>query len=439
MYLPVKARFWLEGKEKKEKKRINSIRISNEGREIAAFEEETLALRRELQEARASRNLAENHAAKCVNFAVSRSVTPVTFDTPCITSTPVRTALAETRSLPPVLPSATSSHTFSVCSSSALRSRSAEVMALFVSEARTEDRNSGSASCEDSPRSTKDENDRSGTASALCQSEATDTMNDRAVNAAEIGSKREAENQRSELTAKNFWQLCMTELADCLTSSDQKRTCDTDTARRNNGEEERPSTIKEETQTNLLNAAEGGGAGDQQPPENPAEVETQLLAEQKIETETPVSSDTGVVVEERKDANEQSSDQTSKIDIERSVDHASWQRLYAFQRGSCKKSRRKKCELRRCLSETDKFSKSQHWGSKVSIGTSYSSSTGTSRGMVNESCPNGDHMNRAITEVPEVTVVGGGSIMPKDLCSTGPLTSRTKTAPSRATYTTTYI
>jgi len=436
MYLPVKARFWLEGKEKKEKKkRINSIRISNEGREIAAFEEETLALRRELQEARASRNLAENHAAKCVNFAVSRSVTPVTFDTPCITSTPVRTALAETRSLPPVLPSAASSHTSSVCSSAALRSRSAEVMALFVSEARIEDRNSEPASCEDSPRSTKDEN-RSGTASALCQGEAIDTMNDRAVNTAEIGSaKREAEDQRSELTAKNFWQLCMTELADCLTSSDQKRTCDTDAARGNTGaDEERPSTIEEETQTNLLMTAEGRAIADQLP-ENPAEVETQLLLEQKIETKTtPV-----VVVGERKDANEQSSEQTSKAGIERSVDHASWQRLYAFQRGSCKKSRRKKCELRRCLSETDKFSKSQHWGSKVPIGTSYSSSTGTSRGMVNESCPNGDHMNRAITELPEVTVIGGGSIMPKDLCSTGPLTSRTKTAPSRATYTTTYI
>jgi len=426
MYLPVKARFWLEGKKKKEKKkRMNSIRISNEGREIAAFEEETLALRRELQEARASRNLAENHAAKCVNFAVSRSVTPVTFDTPCITSTPVRTALAETRSLPPVLPSAASSHTSSVCSSSALRSRSAEVMALLVSEAT--DRNSGS--CEESPRSTKDENDRS----EIRQSEAIDTTNDRAVSAVEIGpEKHEAENQRSELTAKNFWQLCMTELADCLTSSDQKRTCDTATARRNDGEEERPSTIEEETQTNLLMTAERR-AGDQLP-ENPAEVETPLPVG-KTETRT-----TPVVV-----ADEQSNDQeTSKIAVERSIDHASWQRLYDFQRGSCKKSRsRNKCELRRCLSETDKFSKtSQHRGVKVSIdatSSSHSSLTGTSRGTVNESCPNGDRMSRAITEVPEVTVVGGGSIMPRDLCSTGPLTSRTKTAPSRATYTTAYI
>ncbi|XP_043272155.1 uncharacterized protein [Venturia canescens] len=66
------------------------LNANNEGREIAAFEEETLALRRELQEARASRNMAENHVAKCVR-ALSRPITPVIFETPCITSTPVRT------------------------------------------------------------------------------------------------------------------------------------------------------------------------------------------------------------------------------------------------------------------------------------------------------------------------------------------------------------
>ncbi|XP_076238515.1 uncharacterized protein LOC143181793 [Calliopsis andreniformis] len=50
-----------------------------------------------------------------------------------------------------------------------------------------------------------------------------------------------------------------------------------------------------------------------------------------------------------------------------------------------------------------------------------------------------DEASRAITEIPEVTVVGGGSFVPKDLCSTGILTSRVLTAPSRATYTTAYI
>ncbi|XP_015109245.1 uncharacterized protein LOC107036040 [Diachasma alloeum] len=68
-----------------------SINANNEGREIAAFEEETLALRRELQEARSSRHLAENYATKCVNEAIMPCITPVTFDNSCITSTPVRT------------------------------------------------------------------------------------------------------------------------------------------------------------------------------------------------------------------------------------------------------------------------------------------------------------------------------------------------------------
>ncbi|CAK9806812.1 hypothetical protein ANTPLA_LOCUS5038 [Anthophora plagiata] len=52
---------------------------------------------------------------------------------------------------------------------------------------------------------------------------------------------------------------------------------------------------------------------------------------------------------------------------------------------------------------------------------------------------NVDETSRAITDIPEVTLVGGGSFVPKDLCSTGILTSRVLTAPSRATYTTAYI
>ncbi|XP_016840433.1 uncharacterized protein LOC100679973 isoform X1 [Nasonia vitripennis] len=47
-------------------KEVAALRLclNSESREIAAFEEENLALRRELQEARASRNLAEGHATK---------------------------------------------------------------------------------------------------------------------------------------------------------------------------------------------------------------------------------------------------------------------------------------------------------------------------------------------------------------------------------------
>lgn len=368
-------------------------------------------MRRELQEARASRNLAENHAAKCVNFPVSRSVTPVTFDTPCITSTPVRTALADTRSLPPVLPSATStsSHT---SSSSALRSRSAEVAALLLSEVTDRCQNSGPVSCEDSPRSKKkNESDRSETTSAPCRTAA--------ISATEVGLKREIVNENSDLiidtaNCKDLWEVDMTELA----------------------AEEKSSMTNEEAQTNLLTAAEGQ-AGDQLSQNREEITRTESLTE-RDETKTSVSPD--AILEERKDVangGQPSEDRTSK---ERSVDHAIWQRLCNSQRGSCKKSRWKKSELK-WFSETDE-SKNPHRDAEVLVdATSYSSSTGTNCDTVNESgsCPNGDHTNRAITEVPEVAVVGGGSIMPKDLCSTGPLTSRTKTAPSRATYTTAYI
>ncbi|XP_076288894.1 uncharacterized protein LOC143213166 isoform X2 [Lasioglossum baleicum] len=85
------------------------LQANNEGREIAAFEEETLALRRELQEARASKTLAETHVAKCVN---ARSVTPVSFETPYVTSTPVRTALSDTCSLVPSVVTSSIPHFF---------------------------------------------------------------------------------------------------------------------------------------------------------------------------------------------------------------------------------------------------------------------------------------------------------------------------------------
>lgn len=63
-------------------------------REIAAFEEENLSLRRELQEARASRSLAESHSSKCVHD--NANITPpVILAPPSILSigTPVRTTL----------------------------------------------------------------------------------------------------------------------------------------------------------------------------------------------------------------------------------------------------------------------------------------------------------------------------------------------------------
>ncbi|XP_012151037.1 uncharacterized protein LOC100880333 isoform X2 [Megachile rotundata] len=129
----------VEEKEENEKRitkleeEVATLRLNanNEGREIAAFEEETLALRRELQEARSSKSLAENHVAKCVN---ARSVSPVVaLDSPYLTSTPVRTALSDTCSLVPS--SSSSSGSSSTHQHFAmLRSRTADLAHHFVSE-----------------------------------------------------------------------------------------------------------------------------------------------------------------------------------------------------------------------------------------------------------------------------------------------------------------
>ncbi|KAK0181844.1 hypothetical protein PV327_000031 [Microctonus hyperodae] len=67
------------------------VNLNNENHEIAANEEETLTLRRELQEARTSRNYFDNGAAKCVDTSIASLITRVNLNTPCITSTPTRT------------------------------------------------------------------------------------------------------------------------------------------------------------------------------------------------------------------------------------------------------------------------------------------------------------------------------------------------------------
>ncbi|XP_057339098.1 uncharacterized protein LOC130676687 isoform X1 [Microplitis mediator] len=103
---------------------VASLKINasnNEGREIAAFEEETLALRRELQEARA-RNTADNRVAKCVEASsITRSIASLTFNSPCITtSTPVRRNFHELKSSSSIAPVTTSSSTSSDSSPSPL-------------------------------------------------------------------------------------------------------------------------------------------------------------------------------------------------------------------------------------------------------------------------------------------------------------------------------
>lgn len=86
------------------------------GHEIAAFEEEALALRRELQEARAKN--AENQETKCVEASsIARAIKPLSFETPCITSTPVRTNFHEPKSSSSIPASASSSSSTSTVSS----------------------------------------------------------------------------------------------------------------------------------------------------------------------------------------------------------------------------------------------------------------------------------------------------------------------------------
>lgn len=126
--------------------------------------------------------------------------------------------------------------------------------------------------------------------------------------------------------------------------------------------------------------------------------------------------------------------------ISNSDNHSLWQKLCKLhnQRGSFKKPRRKKGNLRKSLSETDKPDEDPRQDTKIMC------SSGSYRELhtVNEDgdrFPNDDRTNRAITDVPDVVVIDSGPIVPKDLCSMKTLTSRTQTAPSRAIYETTYI
>lgn len=420
--------FW---QKRTKKKKSILFALSNEGREIAAFEEETLALRRELQEARASRTLAENHAAKCVNFAVSSSVTPVTFDTPCITSTPVRTALSDTRSLSPVLSSAISSHSSSASSVlrsvPSLRSHSAEMEILPPVSETADQRPSTEADFESTlreepARSTEDESDRpSEITLASCS-----TYNN-ATNMIRIKSRNESGNQNSEFIdiGDTFSEL-FTYLEMCKIHARENKLKSLRTELK---------SLKEE----IIQVKIGTGTPEKQ-------LDDKLLRkwkrmeeyvkslQKKDETEIDALSS---VLKEQEDSN---SDVMSKI--ERSIDHASWQTPGEFrnQRSSFKKPRRKKSSLKRSFSETDKNSRDSK-----SMADSSSSNAINHDTTVNEegnSYLNDDHASRAIIEVPDVAVVGGGCIMPKDFCSMKPLTSRTQTAPSRATaftYTTAFI
>lgn len=428
-------------------RKINSIRTSNEGREIAVFEEENLALRRELQEARASRTLAENHAAKCVNFAVSRSVTPVTFDTPCITSTPVRTALTDTRFLLPAIPS--TSHTIST--SSVLCSRSGEVADLQpVSEDQCQ--NSATDSETVSREDSKVENalKRAEMFLASCHTAVTCTNND-VTSYIDIWKKVSNGNSGYQFvdtgTVCDILSNCKMEFDDYSRfRAKEARYAMLERVGRGNGGIIK-STITEEEE-NMKVSLTGI-------PEKPTDDQPSELYEAEISeyiNQSAIKKKDGAndlelsqVLEEQKDL-DKLSDALSKAEmlINHSNDYSFWQKLYKFrnQRGSFKKPRRKKRSLRKLFSETDESDEDSRQDSKTLADIVSPCSSGSNRDTTNEDgdcCPNDDCTNRAITDVPEVVVIGGGSIVPKDLCSMRTLTSRTQTAPSRATYTTAYI
>nr|XP_034184238.1 uncharacterized protein LOC117606194 isoform X4 [Osmia lignaria] len=163
------------------------------------------------------------------------------------------------------------------------------------------------------------------------------------------------------------------------------------------------------------------------PIDSKKEDETEAV-EENVEEKVAVE-ETKVNSEEGVESNIESSSGTSK----RST-RGSRKDDETRQRGGSKKSRKKKnAGAKRAFSETEKPACSETLNENAARDGRRTVSEDDDRLDNEDTC-------RAITEIPEVTVVGGGSsFVPKDLCSTGILTSRVLTAPSRATYTTAYI
>ncbi|XP_017794513.1 PREDICTED: serine-rich adhesin for platelets isoform X1 [Habropoda laboriosa] len=373
------------------------LNANNEGREIAAFEEETLGLRRELQEARASKCLAEIHVAKCVN---ARSVTPVaTFDTttPYVTSTPVRTALSDTCSLIPAPPSSSSSSSSTSSSSSSsssvpqhftsiLRSRIAEVAHHFVTGKQTVYR---IADC-----------------SSPTPMDASWTMDDR--------DQVTSSGNRSPVVVTNTQDTRDAALEETsnivnldIPSSDKAEDC--------KQQEDDQSDVQSNDKT-LENT------------KNNNEVIVPTADENQIDStvENSPELNSGTI-----SSSVVSSEKRTKVSKKEDYYHQ-----HQHQRMGSKKQRKKKngsLLAKRSFSEADKAAATE----------TLKNGTRDVRRTVSEDKDrldgDVDETSRAITEIPEVTVVGGGSFVPKDLCSTGILTSRVLTAPSRATYTTAYI
>ncbi|XP_014607800.1 PREDICTED: uncharacterized protein LOC106788765 isoform X1 [Polistes canadensis] len=322
---------------------------NNEGREIAAFEEETLALRRELQEALATRNLTDGttkHGTKCVN-AISRSVTPVIFETPRITSTPVRTALTETCNLVPAISSSIPST--SVVSD--LRSRSSEYYRLLDRDNKQEEE--------------KEEEEKKAN---LLKFGLAESMNE----------GKEHDKMVMFPAEPPLFLLANEENVEQLESVQENR---------------RNEKIDEAERTRAAGGGEkekerGGGAG----------------------------AGTGTGTGTNTNANTSSN-----------------------QRKGSKRSRKKKTAAAR---KTDDNKEDSIWTTRLVATTPSNTSPiiNEKREKEEEEARRSPRDRLVVENVPEVTVVDGGSFVPKDLCSgAGILTSRVLTAPSRATYTTAYI
>lgn len=344
----------------------------------------------------------------------------------------MRTALTDTCFLLPAIPPTISSHTFPT--SFALRSHSAEVAALqFISEVTNQCRNSapdsGPVFREDSL--TK-ENVWSETSLASC-------TNDDVTNAVEIEPCNKIGNQNSEFidTSSISEILSVLDLNDCFMSFMRKETSDVDIAK---NDEVKPSTMtEEEKRIKQLSTST---------PEEPTGDQLLGICEAKMssimEKYGAKDLESFRVLEEQKDLSDKPSDVANKMEklISHSDNHSFWQKLRKFhnQRGSFKKPRRKKGHLRRLFSESDKDSCQDTKILMASTIPPCTSGDNRDTASEDEDCfSDNDRANRAIIDVPDVVVIGGGSIVPKDLCSTRTLTSRTQTAPSRATYTTAYI
>lgn len=367
---------------------------SNEGREIAAFEEETLALRRELQEARASKCLAENHAAKCVN---ARSVTPVaTFDTTqsYVTSTPVRTALSDTCSLIPAPPSSTSSLSSIVPQhiTSLLRSRTADLAHHFVADKTNVYRTADCSSPTTSINASWSLDDQ-------CQVSSSGNQSPLIVTAS-----NSFEQHRTDVSLEESSNFSASELALETRSSDQRE--DDDLILVEHRLEENSSSKKTKDED--------------------------MVRDDELKTDSATTKSIGATSSNAQEKKLRE----SKKEVELSRGH--------HQRVGSKKSRKKKGSSvsKRSFVETDKGGTVAERNDSGTKDARRTVSEDEDRSRLNggdDDVDGDDETSRAITEIPEVTVVGGGSFVPKDLCSTGILTSRVLTAPSRATYTTAYI